>query len=80
MLGIVDLIVAVSIGFLAGLGPYRPLELSPSTEPLSMLPLALVATVAVPLAVTLHIVSLRLLAAPERTDRRTTGQLLPVSG
>ena len=81
VLGIVDLVVAVSIGFLSGLGPYRPLEVTPSTEPLSLLPLALVATVAVPLAVALHIVSLRLLAAAARADQRTrAAQPLPVSG
>lgn len=81
VLGIVDLVIAVSIGFLAGLGPYRALEVTPSTEPLSLLPLALVATMAVPLAITLHIVSLRVLAAATRAERRTrTAQPLPVSG
>jgi hypothetical protein len=49
----------LTIGFLAGLGPYRPLDVTPSTEPLALLPLALVPTVAVPLAIALHIVSLR---------------------
>ena len=81
VLGIVDLAVAVSIGFLAGLGPYRPLEVTPSTEPLSLLPLALVATVAVPLAVALHVISLRQLAAAARAERPTrTAPALPVSG
>jgi hypothetical protein len=65
LLGILDLVVAVSIGFLAGLGPYRPLEGTLSTEPLGLLPLALIPTVAVPVAVALHIMSLtRLRAAP----------------
>ena len=55
VLGILDLIVAGSIGFLLiGL-----VEVTPSTAPLLLLPLALVPTVAVPLALALHIVSLR---------------------
>jgi hypothetical protein len=71
ILGIVDLVVAVSIGFLAGLGPFLLLRVTPSTEPLGLLPLALVATVAVPLAITLHVVSLRWLrTAPQPRDRR----------
>ena len=55
VLGILDLIVAGSIGFLLiGL-----VEVTPSTEPLLLLPLALIPTVPVPLALALHIVSLR---------------------
>jgi hypothetical protein len=54
VLGIFDLIVAGIIGFLLlGL-----VEVTPSTAPLTVLPLALVPTTAVPLAVALHIVSL----------------------
>jgi hypothetical protein len=59
VLGIIDLVVALTIGFLAGLGPWQPLDVTPSTEALALLPLALVPTTAVPLAITLHIVSLR---------------------
>jgi hypothetical protein len=66
VLGILDLAVAVSLAYLAGLGPYRPLESTPSTEPLSLLPLALIPTTAVPLAVALHVVSLRRLRAVAR--------------
>jgi hypothetical protein len=58
LLGILDLVVAIGIGYLAGLGPYRPLDITPTTEPLSLLPLALVATVAVPTALALHVVAL----------------------
>ncbi len=63
LLGLFDLIVAVAIGFLAAPGPFRLLELTPSTEPMTLLPLALIPTVAVPLAVALHLVSLRRLVA-----------------
>jgi hypothetical protein len=69
VLGILDLVVALSIGFLAGLGPYRPLDVTPSTEPLALLPLALVPTVAVPLTIALHIMSLRRLHTAARTRR-----------
>jgi hypothetical protein len=59
VLGIVDLAVAVSIGFLAGLGPTALLHVTPSTEAVTTLPLALIPTTAVPLAIGLHLVSLR---------------------
>jgi len=80
LFGLLDLVVALSIGFLAGLGPWRPLEVTPSTEPLSLLPLALVPTVAVPLAIALHIVSLSRLRAATRPDGDRTGDLLPAGG
>lgn len=62
-LGLLDLVVAVSLGFLAGLGPIRLLDVSPSTAAVGLLPLALIPTSAVPLAVGLHIVSLTRLRA-----------------
>jgi hypothetical protein len=46
----------------------------PSTEPLSLLPLALVATVAVPTAIALHVVALsrlRTATRPSRTEPNT---------
>jgi hypothetical protein len=58
ILGIVDLIIAVSIGFLAGLGPSPLLDATPSTADVAVLPLALIPTTAVPLAVALHVTSL----------------------
>lgn len=67
ILGIVDLAVAVSVGFMAGLGPARLLDVSPSTADLALLPLALIPTTAVPLALALHVTSLiRLRTAPVR--------------
>jgi hypothetical protein len=62
LLGLLDLVVAVSIGFGAGLGPTRLLDVSPSTADVVLLPLALIPTTAVPLAAVLHIVSLRRLS------------------
>jgi len=67
ILGLLDLIVAVSIGFLAGLGPTRLLDVSPSTADIALLPLALIPTTAVPLAAAMHVTSLvRLRTAPVR--------------
>jgi len=58
--GLADLVVAVSTATLA-----RILLVTPSTDPLRLLPLALIPTTAVPLAITLHVVSLgRLLPRP----------------
>ena len=66
VLGLLDLAVAVSIAFL--LGPFGPFEVMPSTAPLRVLPLALIPTVAVPLALALHIVSLRRLRTAARLE------------
>jgi hypothetical protein len=72
LLGIVDLIVAGSIGFLL----LEVVEVTPSTAPLLLLPLALILTVAVPLAVALHIVTIYRLRAAASED--PAGSLLPV--
>ncbi len=61
VLGITDLVVAVTIGFLAGQGPFQLLHVTPSTSPLTELPLALIPTTGVSLALALHVTSLRLL-------------------
>jgi hypothetical protein len=80
VLGIVDLVVAVSIGFLAGLGPTNLLDVTPSTEAVTMLPLVLIPTTAVPLAVVLHLVTLRRLrAAGRRATTRQRPQGLPMT-
>jgi hypothetical protein len=63
ILGLADLIVAFGIGYAAAPGPFRLLFTSPSTEAISTLPLVLVPTAVVPLAVTLHVLSLRKLRA-----------------
>jgi hypothetical protein len=51
-------VIALSIGFLAGLGPVQVFHGTASTLPLSQLPLALIPTVAVPIALSLHVISL----------------------
>ena len=64
VLGILDLVVAGIMGFLLlGL-----IEVTPSTEALTLLPLALIPTAAVPLTVALHIVSLRRLRTTAKPE------------
>jgi hypothetical protein len=75
--GLLDLAVALTIGFLVGLGPWMPFEIVPTTEALVFLPLALVPTVAVPVATTLHVVSLRQLRAVARAQDRPTVISIP---
>jgi hypothetical protein len=59
ILGLLDLVVAGTIGVIAAPGLARLLVVSPSTEAISLLPLALVLTTIVPLATALHLLSLQ---------------------
>jgi hypothetical protein len=59
ILGLVDLVVALGIGFAAAPAAVRLLFVSPSTEAISLLPIALIPATAVPLAAALHLLSLR---------------------
>lgn len=59
VLGLVDLVVALATGVIAAPGLARLLVVSPSTEAISLLPLVLIPTTIVPLAVALHVFSLR---------------------
>jgi hypothetical protein len=59
VLGLLDLVVAVGIGLLAGAGAVGLIDVSPTTAALAGLPLVLVPVLAVPLAITLHVTSLR---------------------
>ena len=65
VLGILDLVVAAGIGFLL----FGLVEVTPSTEALQLLPLALIPTAPVPLALALHIVSLRRLRAAAKSEK-----------
>jgi hypothetical protein len=80
VLGIVDLVVAVGIGFLAASGPANLLSVTPSTEAITMLPLVLIPATAVPLAVALHVVSLRRLRATRRATALTAGSAVGMAG
>ena len=72
LFGILDLVVAGILGFLLlGL-----IEVTPSTEALTLLPLALIPTSAVPLTIVLHIVALRRL----RTAKKDHAAHVPATG
>ena len=75
VLGILDLVVAGTLGFLL----FRLVEVTPSTAPLFVLPLALIPTVAVPLAITLHIVSLLRLRTASKAEEDRVGHLQAAS-
>jgi hypothetical protein len=67
VLGLLDLVVALAIGVMAAPGLARLLVVSPSTEAISLLPLVLIPTTIVPLAVALHVLSLRKLRVAAET-------------
>jgi hypothetical protein len=79
ILGLADLVVAFGIGYAAAPGPVRLLFSSPTTEAISTLPLVLIPTAVVPLAVTLHVLSLRTLraAAPSGVPTATPVRSAP---
>lgn len=60
-IGILDLVIAISIGIIGFPRPIQLVPLSPSTELLSLFPLVLIPLFAVPLAFFLHFCSLRAL-------------------
>jgi hypothetical protein len=70
ILGIVDLVTAMSLG---GLTAYGIVHVSPVNSELSQLPMALIPTVGVPMVFVLHILALRRL--PSSPDRQTTSEL-----
>jgi hypothetical protein len=57
-LGIADLVVAVATGVLSSPGPLHILALDSSSRALTMLPLVLVPTIAVPFSILLHLIGL----------------------
>ena len=70
--GMTDLVVALTLGALTG---FELVNVTPSGAPISMLPLALIPTAAVPLLFALHITSLSALAKAPRTPRPATAPL-----
>jgi len=59
ILGIIDLAFAFVVGFIAAPGAVHLLIVSPTTQAISQLPLALIPTAVVPLALACHLLSLR---------------------
>jgi hypothetical protein len=78
ILGMADLMVAVSLGVLLAPGPLQTIITQPTTQIMLLLPMALIPTFAVPLAIVLHIASLRLLRHTTGSSRSLQGQLAPV--
>ena len=72
ILGLVDLVVALGIGFAAAPAAVRLLFVSPTTEAISVHPLALIPAAMMPLAMALHLVSLRELKAALVPETATT--------
>jgi len=70
-LGIADLVMAVSLGFLSSPGPFQLLSLEAPNVLITAFPLVLVPTFAVPLSILLHLASLWKLRVK---DRHTSGQ------
>lgn len=63
--GLVDLVVAVTLGFLTSPSPLQQLATAHPNGPISRLPFVLVPTFAVPLSVLLHVAALRRLRAEQ---------------
>jgi hypothetical protein len=70
LLGLLDLVVAVGLGMTVSPGPTQLFQLTPSGEVLTHFPLVLVPTFLVPLAVMVHVVSLRQLLGATWTVRQ----------
>jgi hypothetical protein len=66
--GITDLVVALTLGALTG---YQLIDITPSGEPISELPLVLIPTVAVPVLLTLHMTSVSALLKALHTPAGT---------
>lgn len=72
VLGILDLVVAISLGLLHAPGRFQTIITDPTAEIMGLLPIALIPTYVVPLTLLLHIASLVLIAANQRTPMRGT--------
>jgi len=66
LLGLLDLVVAVTTGFLTSPSPFQMLALDAPNELVSAFPLVMIPVFAVPLAVLLHVASLVKLARSRR--------------
>ena len=75
LLGLLDLIVAISLGMITSPGSTQLLQTTPSAGLLTQFPLVLVPTFLVPLAIANHLVSLKQLLGATWVVRRPTGAL-----
>jgi hypothetical protein len=65
VLGILDLVVAVTTGFLTTPSLISPIDVHPTSELMTMLPMVLIPVYLVPLSIVLHIASLAKLRSGE---------------
>jgi hypothetical protein len=63
VVGILDLVVAVALGFLSSPGPFQALAVETPNEMITAFPLVLVPVFAVPLSILLHLATLKRLKA-----------------
>ncbi|MPZ94721.1 MAG: hypothetical protein GEU96_07335 [Propionibacteriales bacterium] len=69
-LGLLDLVVAIPLGLLHAPGRLQLIVTEPTAGIMGLLPMALIPTFVVPLAIVLHVASLRLLVGPGRPDSK----------
>jgi hypothetical protein len=74
--GMTDLVVAVALGALTG---FRLLDVTPSSAPITELPLALIPTATVPLLFLLHLSAVSTLVRPSRSRRPVDSVLAATS-
>jgi hypothetical protein len=74
--GITDLVVALGLGGLTG---FQIINVTPLYDAISVLPLVLIPTVAVPLLLALHIVSSRQLLSGLRTPQHAANAVVTVN-
>ena len=65
VLGILDLVVAVTTGFLTTPSLISPIDVHPTSELMTMLPMVMIPVYLVPLSIVLHIASLAKLRSGE---------------
>lgn len=70
-LGVLDLVIAISIGTLGSTSPIRLFNLTPPTDLMTMLPMVMIPAFAVPFYFILHIVSIRRCLAELKTEKRS---------
>ena len=80
ILGIIDLAFAFVVGFIAAPGALHLLIVSPTTQAISQLPLALIPTTVVPLALACHVLSLRNLRRLRKLRMEQRSRVVLVSG
>ena len=73
VLGILDLTVAVTMGFLTSPSAVAPIQVHPSSELVTMLPMVMIPVYMVPLSIVLHIASLVKLHRDEAHVARGSG-------